>query len=133
MGYYTSYDLVIRPNSKNDAVSKERWDQLEKEIKKMNAFDDGDVRSGFYSYAKWYDCDLDMTKLSMLFPEFLFELHGDGEESTDFWIMYYADGKSQFCEGRIVYDDYDPLAFDPPRKSVDYLQRKYEYEEINKE
>lgn len=96
MGYYTWYELHIRPNF---VVTESKWEQLSEEIDKMNVFDDGDVHEGLSTYSKWYDCSLDMLKLSMLFPEFRFELHGDGEESDDFWIEYYIGGYSQFCKG----------------------------------
>ena len=72
----------------------------------------GDVSGGFYSgeTIKWYEWDDDIRKLSREFPDILFEVSGDGEESDDFWMAYFLNGKMQFCPGTIVYDEFSESA-----------------------
>lgn len=69
---------------------------------------EGSYVDGWFMYGKWYDHEDDMIRLSEEYPEFLFEMHGDGEDSEDFWIEYFQDGKCQYCQGTIVYEEFDP-------------------------
>ena len=41
---------------------------------------------------KWYDHDKDMCKLSAMYPNHMFILTGDGEESDDYWQTHYYRG-----------------------------------------
>ena len=72
----------------------------------------------FGAYGKWYSCDDDMLALSRLFPEFLFELHGEGDSADDLWISYYQDGKMQTCFGKIIYEEYDPDKMEVPKRNT---------------
>ena len=45
-----------------------------------------------------------MVKLSKLFPNIVFKLHGDGEEREDMWNKYFQDGKCEECFVHITYD-----------------------------
>jgi len=56
---------------------------------------------------KWYDHDEEMLELSKQFPNTVFCLHGEGEESGDLWYCYYKNGKKQYCPAQIVYEEYD--------------------------
>lgn len=50
MGYYTNYRLYV-PD-----VDPIVADDLQREIDKMNVFQDNDVKSNYlYAYDKWYD------------------------------------------------------------------------------
>ena len=51
--------------------------------------------------------DEEMLELSKHFPDTVFCLHGEGEESGDLWYCYYKNGKSQYCPAQIVYEEYD--------------------------
>lgn len=57
---------------------------------------------------KWYDYDKDMAKLSRLFPDYLFMLEGDGEESGDVWKAYFLNGKMQHVKAQLLFADFDP-------------------------
>ena len=56
---------------------------------------------------KWYTDDKEMLKLSKKFPDVLFKLHGEGEESDDIWERYFMNGKSQYCQAEIVIPPFD--------------------------
>lgn len=58
--------------------------------------------------AKWYDFDNDIKKLSLIYPDNVFQVDGIGEESGDVWRMYYANGKSHSCKVVTTYSPYDP-------------------------
>ena len=47
-----------------------------------------------------------MLKYSKLHPELLFCITGEGEGSDDRWKHYFKNGKSQFCQGEIIYPEY---------------------------
>ena len=105
MGYYTAYTLMF-DISKVNAI-----EELQDEIRNMNVFDSveciGTEDGVLFAYDKWYDCEKDMTLLSSRFPDILFELYGKGEDDEDIWVQYFKGGKTQYCGGRVVYDDYD--------------------------
>jgi hypothetical protein len=44
---------------------------------------------------KWYDYNKNMIKLSEIFPNYLFTMDGEGEESGDIWRHYFLNGKEQ--------------------------------------
>ncbi|MCY8191473.1 hypothetical protein MOC62_07625 [Bacillus spizizenii] len=99
MGYYTDYKLEIDPEpigllkylTKNDLLDSYLFHALTDRGSEM----------------KWYDHEDDMKDISKDFPEALFTLNGDGEESGDVWRKYFKNGKMQTCRARIVFDDYD--------------------------
>ena len=100
MGYYTSYSLSV------DDVNPLLAASLEEEVDKMDVFESGDSRNGWYGYCKWYDHDEDMMLLSKRFPGVLFELYGDGEDSEDMWRAYYRDGRMQYCPAIITFNPF---------------------------
>ena len=99
MGYYTDFKV-----SSKDILPKEYQQQLE-EISSYNFHDDGNEL--LLLEAKWYDHDTHMAALSLLYPNVLFSVEGEGEESGDLWKAYYKNGKSQTCEAIITFEPYD--------------------------
>ena len=114
MGYYTYYSMVAR-NIKN----KEQYDQIIAEMIKMELYTDTN-HSGVFNYgeffeydheaifnayeeSKWYDHTYAMVKLSKLFPEVTFKLHGEGEEKEDLWDEYFHNGAAEECRAKIIY------------------------------
>lgn len=95
MGYATWYEVKVTPGSK--------------EIRQAIIDDDN------LAYAigpdsdscKWYDHEKDMRAFSERFPDVLFELNGEGEESGDIWRKYFRNGKMQKCPARITFDPFD--------------------------
>lgn len=117
MGYYTSYGLEVI-----GIENKEAGEKLAKRIEKMSlpyeTFDpdyslaktaDGDYCLEYWPREpqKWYDSEEDMTALSREFPNYVFKLHGEGEDFMDMWDQYFADGMSELCT--VVYEFPKPL------------------------
>lgn len=96
MGYYTKFDLTTIPDDYNAEI-------YEKEVRSYTDYSDlfGDA-------IKWYTHQEDMKKLSKKFPEIVFCLSGEGEESGDIWKEYYQNGKIFKTVAKIVFEDFDP-------------------------
>lgn len=54
-----------------------------------------------------YDWEGELKELSQEFPDCVFELDGDGEESGDVWRAYFKNGKMQKAPAKIVFDPFD--------------------------
>lgn len=108
MGYYTNYALSYEWE---EEPTEEQEIDLEKVLDSEDFCDYSPLMSfisGDADNCKWYDHDLDMRRLSLLFPTVLFTLHGVGEENEDIWYKYYKNGKAQECYARIEFDEYNP-------------------------
>lgn len=97
MGYYTNYNLTIHGAS-TDVEESELIQEVMADSGYSRLFDDS---------VKWYDHENDMRNISVKYPEIIFKLHGEGEESGDIWNKYFKSGKMQECRARIVYDEFD--------------------------
>lgn len=117
MGYMTRYDLEVEGSSYKEAVTGEDADGntitvfVTKNVSLTELTQElcRDVGSDylFSDECKWYDHDDDMKKFSKKYPEFLFILSGEGEESGDIWRKYYKNGKVQVAEAVITYEPFD--------------------------
>jgi len=87
MGYDTAYNLEISDNTKLDTVVG-----CLKELEVIGYALDENLSC--YDPVKWYSRNADMLSVSLKFPEVLFSLNGEGEESGDIWVAYYLDGKT---------------------------------------
>ena len=105
MGYYTYYTLNIYGGTPDRPIPAKIPNALSERLSEI--FDDGWGES-FYTHDKWYDWEEEMAEISLEYPEFTFELYGDGEESEDFWVAYIYKGQCCQCPGRVVYEDYNP-------------------------
>lgn len=137
MGYYTHYEITIKdPKTledrlpeftalreeaaefkKLDARSKNKYrkdyiKRLQKAAKAIDSVSDDAWSSFDYTVSgernKWYDYELDMSSISMAFPEFLFQVEGSGEESGDLWIKWFYRGQMQGGKAEIVLPKLDP-------------------------
>lgn len=97
MGYYTDFELTFEGNEVDEDV-------IAQDLTEISTYDWEDA---LILQAKWYDYHGDMIKLSQMYPNTLFRLQGDGEESGDQWVCYYQDGKSQMCRAEITFPPYD--------------------------
>lgn len=71
--------------------------------------DDPDNDSGYYFNQElcWENMEKDMREFSKRYPKYIFCIHGEGEESTDLWDVYFKDGKMQICPVIITYPEYN--------------------------
>ncbi|PGO60572.1 hypothetical protein [Priestia megaterium] len=104
MGYCTNFYLEVEEGDLriNEILESLNEDEFEGLFWAVD--EDGDTRDE----TKWYDHEEDMVRLSLKFPDVVFELRGEGEENDDMWYKYFKNGKIQKCYAKITYDDYDP-------------------------
>ena len=98
--YYTAYELYVPDDTENvEAITKE--------IEALKLPDYGTWKGGWAAWGSWYDHEEDMKELSKKFPDVVFDLFGDGEESEDRWHKYFKNGRMQYCPCRFEFDPYD--------------------------
>jgi hypothetical protein len=97
MGYYTLYELETLHTQPDEA-------QLASDFKEITGYEIGALDNGSL---KWYESEANMIELSKRYPSTIFRLHGDGEESDDFWLMYYCNGQSAGGQAELAYPDVD--------------------------
>lgn len=93
MGYYTTFILTVDPAPTEDLISTLTENQSEY----IGAFEFYSTvsRNSFYlDECKWYEHVEDMKVLSSTYPEYVFTLHGRGEEQGDEWVEFYKNGKT---------------------------------------
>lgn len=110
MGYYTTYDLVLRtPDGKQDIRDQSIHDKAVELLRERDVIGYAlDTSLSCNSAVKWYDHDEDMIAVSKQMPNVLFCLHGEGDETGDIWDAYYLNGKSQYCRAEVVIPPFDP-------------------------
>lgn len=90
MGYYTQYDISENSEEIIEAIeNKSGYSCIGEDV------------------IKWYSCRQDMREVSLLFPDTVLVVSGEGEESGDIWKAYYKNGKEQMEKARIVIADFD--------------------------
>lgn len=108
MGYNTRYNLSWDVSKS----TKTTWDEISEEIALRQKAD----RDFFYGVdengdsmdaCKWYEHEEDVSTFSKIYPDVIFELSGEGEESGDIWKKYFKNGKIQICIAKIVFDEFD--------------------------
>lgn len=110
MGYYTNYDLHVKPVKKEDV--SDIFDELYRRdlfnyvFDKDFMYDDHTCALYFNAWGeqKWYEHDEDMEEISRQFPNCVFKLECNGEDG-DRWIVFYQNGKHELCQGKIVYEE----------------------------
>ena len=115
MGYYTRFELDITGTG-------DRWvtgvDAKGEKVKVNIGIDHGEVQQEICDLSgytdpfdtdthKWYDHDEHMRSVSKKYPDLLFTLSGEGEESGDLWVKYYKGGKCQVELAKIEYGKFD--------------------------
>lgn len=80
MGYTTFYELEALPNLPDNFPTM---------FEEITTYNFGNLSN---DCIKWYDHDEDMCKLSAMYPNHMFILTGDGEDSDDYWQAHYYRG-----------------------------------------
>lgn len=94
MGYYTDFNFE---NNKPEVIDA---------IHETTGYCESGSE-GFYSDAKWYDWQNHLKIVSKKFPEELIRIEGEGEESGDIWKAYFKNGKMQYTEAKLVFEEFD--------------------------
>lgn len=103
MGYYTKYNLYL--SGPQEATEKALTGlEAEGHTAGVNLFD---VWRGDAGSCKWYEHESEMKAVSILYPDVVFQLVGEGEEPGDLWHKYFKNGKMQKCLVQITYPPYD--------------------------
>ena len=95
MGYYTDYKVQVTPNIPG----------LEEVLDKITGY--VWTKSLTAEGIKWYEHDKNMLTISNLYPDNLFILSGEGEDTGDRWKEYYKAGKSCHIQVKMTFDDFD--------------------------
>jgi hypothetical protein len=89
MGYYTSYEMQIDKADLGKAVDNAL-------VEMFNGYSYIEYNGGGSWYAndrvKWYEHEEDIKGISEMFPDVLFTLDGEGEDSGDVWRKWFKNG-----------------------------------------
>jgi len=94
MGYITTFNLYGY-NSEKEFIDQKNMpnSDLEKIFDWIKHNTSSDMQFDWLDNDKWYSWDEDMVKLSLAYPDVIFELFGDGEETDDVWKAVIYRGK----------------------------------------
>lgn len=107
MGYLTTYKLKWDCKKSNTP-----WDDISDEIALRQKADTDffyavDENGDCSDSCKWYDHEKEVSDFSKIYPDVLFELYGEGEESGDIWKKYFKNGKVQTCGVVMTFPPFD--------------------------
>ena len=100
-------DLELIKNGKENAVIDE--DSIFEDLRatsedaKYAIDEDGNSNDS----CKWYESTNEILSFSKKYPNWLFTLTGEGEESGDMWKKYFLNGKVQEAKAKITFDEFD--------------------------
>jgi len=122
MGYYTYYSLEVDPDTAiPDIVEALKNNPGLADTNLYGyALDWGNPYDGMIpplDNAKWYEHNENMLILSKLFPQVLFTLSGEGEESGDLWRTKYQDGKLATVLAETYWAEFPPLEEPKPQQN----------------
>ena len=132
MGYYTEFTLTVEhADHKGKPVPQiltaTEIERIDCEVAKMRCFDDENFEQPVWTgYGRWYSSEQDMLLLSRKFPEFVFHLHGEGENRDDIWEEHFWNGFHQRYLARVVLDPYNPAEL----IAGVGIPTKYSYQEV---
>lgn len=130
MGYYTNYTISSKgkpfSEEENAAIAEleKQAESLTGELKEMALKGIAEKKKrqpkntkqlvvnvlGFDPFTdscKWYEHDKHMRDISRMYPETIFILEGEGQESGDIWKKYYLNGKCQVAKAEVIIPEFD--------------------------
>lgn len=105
MGYYTKYELSTDSSNNLEIIEYFRT-ECDSANYALNS--DGE----YQDECKWYEHEKDMRDISRKFPETVFTLKGEGEQSGDIWREYYKNGRMQRTEAKIIFESFNESKLD---------------------
>jgi hypothetical protein len=104
MGYYTRYELSSPTKDNVD------WEGIVADLRFAGGYPVAALNAdGTQNQeCKWYEHEEEMKKFSKKYPDMIFVLKGEGEESGDMWIKYFKNGKMQNAQISWTFEEYDP-------------------------
>ena len=104
MGYYTHYEIMMNPEQ-DTARELEIMRVIASKIDGRDPADISDEAAKWClsDHLKWYDHHDHMVEVSKQFPDIVFVLYGEGEESDDLWRKYFANGEYEETYAEIIY------------------------------
>lgn len=94
MSNFILYSLVIEPHE------DDLFDLLYKDSREAKFALNGDP-------CLWESHENDLREFSKEYNDYLFTLFGEGDKIENNWIKYFKNGKMQFSEGEITFEDFD--------------------------
>jgi hypothetical protein len=102
MGYHTYYNVNLIPDDRRMEIIEDL----------RNTYESARWGLDEHGYCNqdmsWYSWNEDIRKFSEKYPDVLFVVDGEGDDTEDLWISYFQNGKNQHVQARIIYDPYDP-------------------------
>ena len=102
MGYYTDYELTVEGGSLTEGMLSRL-----KKVSGYEFFDREADNAASLNGVKWYDHEKHMRQISAEYPDYLFTLYGEGEESGDIWQLYAKGGKIQLAPAVLAFEPFD--------------------------
>jgi hypothetical protein len=106
MGYYTYFQLETSDEGEMSTcptcgghVNLDHRTMIAKFLEDYDPFEES---------CKWYDWEDDMRRYSLLHPDVLFTISGEGEETGDIWKAYIKNGKVQEEVAEVQIAAFDP-------------------------
>jgi len=104
MGYNTCFEL-FGFESESDFLKHKNMDDGKLE-RIFDWIKNNKINGMEYEYlddAKWYHWEEDMIDLSKAYPDIIFELYGDGDDSEDVWKSVFYNGKHEHVAQRSYF------------------------------
>lgn len=110
MGYYTNFSLKVVEIIRGVEIEVDelQFPEFNEEIMYDGELSIQELIDGNVDFMKWYDHEEDMIKISKKFPNLVFILDGDGEESGDIWREFYMNGNTYSWRLFIERPNFDP-------------------------
>ena len=108
MNYYTTFTLsILSQHSPDIRMFKTVLEEIIDDPELVEFDIDGNT---LVATSTWDSHDEDCLVLSSKFPNYIFQLEGEGANRNDLWRSYYVNGKCQISPAivKVTYEPYNP-------------------------
>jgi len=99
MWYYTNHKLSIETINTKEKTDQEIFEELLEEKDLWYAFSKLD---SMWDDVKWYDIEEKILAFSKKYPNKLFKLYWEGEESDDIWEQHFLNWRTKKVEAQMI-------------------------------